>query len=128
LDREPYLFNCQNGTLDLRDSKDIRLRPHQPSDFISRISPAIYDPAGTCPRFMAFLNDIVPDKEVQRFLQQWAGYSLTGDISEQKLVLFWSSGANGKSTYNDAVRFVYGDYAQTIQFASLLVNNGMSRR
>ena len=41
LDADPWLFNCQNGTLDLRT---MELRPHDPADRISKIANAAYHP------------------------------------------------------------------------------------
>ena len=46
-DHDPYLFNCQNGTLDLRTGK---LRPHDPSDMISKQATVNYDPAARSPQ------------------------------------------------------------------------------
>src|ERR687897_2393234 len=47
LDRDPWLVNCQNGTLDLRTGK---LKDHDPIDRITKIAPVEYDPEASCPR------------------------------------------------------------------------------
>src|SRR5215212_5097422 len=41
LDRDPWLINCQNGTLDLRTGK---LKDHDPADRITKIVPVDYNP------------------------------------------------------------------------------------
>ena len=46
LDRDPWLLNCQNGTLDLRTAE---LKPHDPNDLITKMLPVDYDPEATCP-------------------------------------------------------------------------------
>lgn len=51
-DREPMLFNVENGTIDLRSGQ---LRPHDPGDCISKISRIAFDPDAKCPEFMRFL-------------------------------------------------------------------------
>jgi len=40
-DRDAWLFNCANGTIELKTGK---LREHQREDFITKISPVTYDP------------------------------------------------------------------------------------
>ena len=42
-DRDGWLLNCLNGTLDLRSGE---LRPHDPADLISKLAPVAYDPDG----------------------------------------------------------------------------------
>ena len=60
----------------------------------------------------AFLERVLPDPEVRRFVQKAAGYSLTGDVSEQVLFFLYGRGANGKTTFINAVLDVLGDYAR----------------
>lgn len=120
LDPDIFLFNCDNCTLDLSNASDIKRRRHNPKDLITRVSPVKYDPKAQCPAFTAFLDRILPDRAVQVFLQQWAGISLTGDTSVQSLLLMHGTGANGKSTLDEALRYILGDYAKTVAFASLL--------
>ncbi len=59
------------------------------------------------------MNEIFAgNEELIKYVQRFAGYSLTGDISEQCLVFLYGEGANGKTTYINAMRSVIGDYAQ----------------
>lgn len=44
-DQDIYLFNCKNGTLDLRT---MEFREHRPEDFLTKVSPVIYDPDADC--------------------------------------------------------------------------------
>lgn len=41
LDADPWLFNCANGTIDLRSSK---LREHRRDDLLTRITRVVYEP------------------------------------------------------------------------------------
>lgn len=123
LDADPFLFNVQNGTLQLgvkSNPMKVRLRRHSRLDRITRIAPIGYDPDADYPRFRQFLDKVVPDREVQHWLQRWFGYSLTADYSEQKLAAFYGEGRNGKGVLSKLVQWVIGDYASTLQFASLL--------
>jgi len=124
LDTDPWLLNVANGTLHLRPAPgaDIELRPHRPADLISRLAPIAYEPEAICPTWRAFLNRIQPSTEQQIFLQQWFGYSLCGDASEQRVVVLFGGGANGKSTLVDVLHHVMGDYAMGLPIASLMAD------
>ena len=108
-DRDGWLLNCQNGTLDLRTGK---LKEHDRADLITRISGTQFDPDAECPQWDAFLHRVMDgDEQEIEFLRRAAGYSLTGDIGEQKLLFAYGMGANGKSVFLESVRQVLGEYA-----------------
>jgi putative DNA primase/helicase len=54
------------------------------------------------------------DAEVIECMQRWAGYTLTGDRREQKLMFCYGVGANGKSTYWDTLAAAIGSYAMKL--------------
>ena len=123
LDANPFLFNVQNGTLELGTKKDpveIRRRRFSRLDRITRISPVGYDPNAPCNLFRGFLESILPDSGVQDWLQRWFGYCLTADYGEHVLAAFWGEGRNGKGTLIKLFQWLLGDYAATIEFATLL--------
>ncbi len=107
LDTPSLLFNCPNGTLDLRTGQ---LREHRREDLLTKMCPVPYDPEAQCPRFEQFLSEILPPATAA-FVQRWLGHCLTGDISEQYLVVVYGDGANGKSTLLDTMLYVMGEYA-----------------
>ena len=108
LDRDPRLFNVENGTLDLRTG---RLRRHARRDLITKIAPVVYRPEAQAPTWLAFLDRIFPgDPEMVAFLQRLAGYVLEGGNPEQVFVFFQGPGANGKSTFVEVIRAILGDY------------------
>jgi putative DNA primase/helicase len=110
MDCDSWLFNCSNGTVDLRTGA---LRPHRREDLITKLSPTEYRPDAPCPNWLAFLEAIFQgDENVILFMQRLLGYCLTGDVREQILPIFWGAGANGKSTLVNAVVAAMGsDYA-----------------
>jgi putative DNA primase/helicase len=60
---------------------------------------------------MSFLDKITGgDNELIRFLQRMAGYTLTGMTTEHALFFLYGTGANGKSTFINAVTGCAGDY------------------
>lgn len=117
-DADPWLFNCANGTIDLRTGE---LRQHQCLDFITKLSPVHYDPAARSESWEQFLDSLTDgDGDFREFLQKAAGYSLTGDCGEEKLFLVLGEAATGKSTFVESLRAVWGDYARTADFESFV--------
>jgi putative DNA primase/helicase len=118
LDRDPWLINCQNGTLDLRTSK---LKAHDPADRITKIVPVDYDPEASCPRFLRFLNETLVDEAVIKFVKRYSGYTLTGITRERLLAILYGFGKNGKTTLSELLHEVLGDYARNTDVETLLI-------
>jgi putative DNA primase/helicase len=108
LDADPWLLNTRSGTVDLRTGK---LREHRREDLITKIAPVEYRPDADAPVWAAFLDRVQPNEEMRAFLQRSTGYSATGDTSEQCLFINHGVGANGKSTFQEALAAALGDYA-----------------
>ncbi len=56
LDGDAMLFNCENGTIDLRTGA---LREHRRGDLITKLAPIKYDSKAECPRFDQFMAEIM---------------------------------------------------------------------
>ncbi len=95
LDADPWAFNVTNGTIDLRTGE---LGPHDPAQLLTQLAPVEYRPEAQAPLFQKFLKRILPDEPVRRYVQRFAGHSLTGVTSEQVLEIWWGDGCNGKTT------------------------------
>jgi len=110
LDTDPWLLNCQNGTLDLRTGE---LRPHRREDYLTKLCPVVFDPKADCPQWLDFLREIMAgDDELHRFLRRAVGMSLTGVVRDHALLVCFGTGANGKSTFLGAIQELMGiDYA-----------------
>lgn len=123
LDSDCWLYNCPNGTIDLRTG---RLRLHSQSDYITKVTGVPYDPDAQAPRWEQFLQEVFADNpDVIPFVQRWFGACLTGDISEQKMCFFHGGGSNGKSTLLNTVKEVIGgDYAMQGQSDLLIERKG----
>lgn len=117
-DRDPFLFNVKNGTIELRTGT---LREHRREDLLTRLASVDYDATATCPNFDAFLARVQPDLEVRAYLQRWAGYGMTGDAIEQSFDVAHGTGANGKSTFYETLVEAFGDYATTTPFSTFTV-------
>ncbi len=120
LDADGWLFNVQNGTINLHTGE---LREHRREDRLTRVSPVLYDRDATAPLFKKFLEQIQPQSEMRRFLQRAMGYSMTGDTTEECLFICYGGGANGKTTLIEGVRAVFGsDYAVELSPSALTIN------
>ena len=109
LDAYAWKLSVANGTLDLRAGE---LAAHRREDLITRVTEVAFDPEAKCPVFARFMASITcGDEHLEGWLQRFAGYCLTGDVSEQVLAVFFGGGANGKSTLVKAWMRVLGPYA-----------------
>lgn len=129
-DADPMRINVLNGTLVVAKRADepyVQIRPHDPSDLITKLAMVEYEPKATCPLFDRFLNEVQPGAAMQRFLDQWAGLSFTGDTGEQKLVFFYGKGRNGKGVYVETLKALAGSYTETVPVETFL-DQGRTRR
>jgi putative DNA primase/helicase len=118
LDRDPWLLNCANGTIDLRRGV---LLPFTREDLMTKRSPAIFDGAARCPTWLAFLDQIFAgDAEMIGFMRRSAGYCLSGSTVERVLFILFGAGRNGKSTFLEVIRHVLGDYASGTPASTIL--------
>ena len=121
LDNYMMHLNVGNGLLALGilDKPTDVFLPHNQyeifcrDEFCMAIAPVWYKPAAACPTWLKFLDTIFSGNvRVINFVQELAGYALTGDVREQVLPIFYGSGANGKSTFVNTLLAILGeDYA-----------------
>lgn len=135
LDADPMKINVLNGTLHVRKREEgdfVELQPHDPDDYITKLAPVNFDGDAIAPLFRGFLDRIQPAAEgaelnaMQRFLQQWFGYSLTGDTGEQKMCFFYGRGRNGKGVLVNLMTHIAGDYAASVGIETFL-DSGRAR-
>lgn len=128
LDRDPWLLNCINGTVDLRTGD---IKRHDPADYITKLCPVAYVPDAGREVWEATIAKVTLEsgmrtRPLARFLQRWFGYCATGSTREQAFVVHYGNGSNGKSTILDTVAEVLGDYAATAA-PGLLVGSNKDR-
>jgi putative DNA primase/helicase len=122
LDRNPWLLNVQNGTIDVITGE---FREHRQEDMITKIAKAEYNRQADCPLWKQFIREIMDYKaDVITFVQTVAGWALTGDISEQTMFILFGSGANGKSTFLNTIMYLLGDYAIATPTETFMRKNG----
>lgn len=117
LDADRMLLGVQNGVVDLQTGAH---REASREDYVTKRAGAAFDRGAICPGWMAFLQKVIPDDELVRYVQRAIGYVLTGRTVEEVVFVLWGTGANGKSTFRETVFDLLGDYAVGAD-ASLLV-------
>lgn len=129
LDKDDYLLNLQNGTLDLSEDEP-RFIEHSPDLLLSKICNVEYQPRATCKEWEKFLLEIMQgDKEKIQYLQKIAGLSLTGNTQEETcFILYGSTTRNGKSTFCETLIHLLGDYALTMKPETLAVKQNLDSR
>ena len=116
-DHNPYLYNCLNGTLDLRSGA---FREHCAADLLTMTSGVHYDPQARCKRWERFMDEIMsaPDTDAAAskaaYLQKAFGYALTGNTRYECLfILYGATTRNGKGTAMETFLRLMGDYGKT---------------
>ena len=121
LDRDPFLLNVGNGTLDLHTGQ---LRPHRWRDLITKQIPTEYHPDAPAPLWDAFLLRVMDGREtLVRYLQRVVGLALTGCIDVQELFILYGIGANGKSVFFETACDMLGEYAGTAPDSLLIARD-----
>jgi putative DNA primase/helicase len=122
LDRNPWLLNVKNGTIDIQSGE---FREHRQEDMITKIANVDYDPDADCPMWKKFVREIMNYKaDIIKFVQTAAGWSLSGDISEQTMFILYGTGANGKSTFLNTIMYLLGDYATATPTETFMKKSG----
>lgn len=110
LDKNPMLLNVLNGTLDLETGN---FRTHSSSEMVTQLAGVEFNPEAECPVWERFVYEICgEDPELVGYLQRAVGYSLTGRTDEHALFFCHGRGANGKSTFLNAILAMLGEYGR----------------
>jgi P4 family phage/plasmid primase-like protien len=112
LDRD--LLNCENGMIHLKTGE---LIPHEKTKYFLRKSDIRFNPNATCPRFLAFLDEIMLHRaDMVHWLQVYFGYCLTGRVTEHVFAFFYGTGRNGKSALIDIIKGIMSSHNETGYF------------
>jgi len=125
------LINLQNGTFEV-SPKGTQLRPYDRSDFLTYQLPFEYNPQAKAPLFEAYLNKVLPDKERQKVLAEYLGFVFikhgSNRLKEEKALILYGTGANGKSVFFEIVSALLGaENTSNYSLQSLTNDNGYFR-
>ena len=120
-DADPWVLNTPGGIIDLRSGE---IRKHDPLAFLTKITGTGPDDKQPTPTWRSFLKRIIGGhSEVIDYLKRVAGYSLTGSTQEHALFFCYGLGANGKTTFLNAIAAAVGDYHKTAPIETFTATN-----
>lgn len=126
--KDRVLINLLNGTFEVTDKPF--LRPFNSSDFMRYQLPFEYNKNATAPKFMAYLNRVLPEKDKQAVLSEFLGYVFVPQsfLKLEKALFLYGGGANGKSVFYEIMKALLGSH-NTSEFTlqSLTDINGYFR-
>lgn len=109
--KDTVLINLLNGTFEI-SPRGTKLRPFDRSDFITYQLSFEYNPQAKAPLFEAYLNKVLPDPERQRVLAEYLGFVFikhgSNALKEEKALILYGTGANGKSVFFEIVTAMFG--------------------
>lgn len=97
------LINLQNGTLFIT-SNGVKLLDSHPCDYLTYQLPFSYDSRRKNKAFLNFLNEVLPDKDTQKTLQQSIASLFIHCLKIEKVPFLYGTGANGKSTIFEVLK------------------------
>ena len=120
------IVSCTNGLLHLPTRS---LLPHTPAFFTHNALGYEYQPDAPKPKaWFAFLRGLWPDDQASiDTLQEWFGYCLVADTSQQKALMLVGPKRSGKGTIARIIRAVIGEYnAVSPTLAGLATSFGLA--
>jgi putative DNA primase/helicase len=125
-DRDSWVLNLRNGTIDLRSA---RFREHKPEELLTKVAGPTYEPDARCDRWQRFLEEVFePHPEVIPFLQKAIGYTLTGDTREECVFVLRGTGRNGKSTLIGVLHQLFASYGGVAEIETFLASRRSALR
>jgi putative DNA primase/helicase len=125
------LINLLNGTFEVNQD-GISLRTFDRNDFLTYQLPFNFNSNAEAPLFQKYLDRVLPDKQRQMILSEYLGYVFikngNGSIKEEKALILFGSGANGKSVFFEVVNALLGsENVSSYTLQSLTNENGYFR-
>ena len=120
-DTDPMLIGTPGGVVDLRTGI---LAQGDPAQRITKLAGFTPSDKADCPMWLQFLEEATDgDKGLQRFMQQMAGYCLTGQTREHALFFIYGPGGNGKSVFLNILTALLAEYATTSAMTTFTASN-----
>ncbi len=144
-DRQPWLLNCINCTLDVSTGQVIA-RSAAREDMLTKRLPVRYDPNATCERWRSMLWRWMGGKEAEvianederaqaiakvesliSFLGRAVVMTLTGVINDRAVIFLYGRGRNGKTIFVETLRALMGgEFTSIMPIEALLAGKNQS--
>jgi P4 family phage/plasmid primase-like protien len=113
-DADPDILVCKNGAL--RISTD-ELIDHRPAHYATSMVPYEYDPKARTLAWDHLMRNTLP--VAATFLQEFAGYALTTNMSHELAIWLYGPPGSGKSTFIAGLQAMLGHRAGVLGLADL---------
>ena len=121
-------INLPNATLVIDMEGNATEEAHKKEDYFFHVLSYNYNPKAECPGFRRFLDEVLPEKDVQIVLQEFVGCCLNPGIKLEKVLCCVGSGFNGKSVFFEIILSLLGeDNVCSYNINSLCDDKGYSR-
>lgn len=105
---EELLLNMENGTLEITNS-GIQLRNFDYKDFLTYQLNFKYAPSAVNQEWLDFLEEVLPEEDSRKTLQQSLGSLLLRGLKTEKVILLYGTGSNGKSVIFEVLSGLLGE-------------------
>jgi P4 family phage/plasmid primase-like protien len=111
-------INLRNGVLDLNT---MTLLPHSPLYGFRATLEFDYTPGATAPKFSAWFLDLLDgDKLLFKCVMEFLAYALSGvPVENDKILFLRGSGSNGKTTFINTLKMIFGESFQEMRDTDL---------
>lgn len=121
------IINLKNGSL-LLDQYGVTLKPFDYRDFLTHQLDFAHNPKAVNKVFLTYLEQVLPDQDTRKTLQQVAGYLFIKGLKMEKVFFLFGTGANGKSVFFEVLNGVIGsDNISNYSLESLTDDKGYHR-
>jgi len=108
-DRKKWLLNVQNGTLNLHS---LKVQEYDAAHLMTKTAGVSFEPDAGSQHWDSFIYRILPNANVRRYVQRQLGKAMAGAVLQERLDIWWGTGANGKTTLARVMLGLFGDYAR----------------
>lgn len=113
-DADPDTLVCENGALRISTRE---LKPHRREHYATSAVPYSYNPKAVPVVWNYFLSHTIP--AAAAFLQEFAGYALTTDMSHELALWLFGPPGSGKSTFLAGIQAMLGHRAGLLGLAEI---------
>ena len=113
-DNDIVLINFRNGTLEIKNG-NISFKDFDKNDLLTYQLHFDYDLNSDMPIFRRFLNEVLPDENLQKILSEYLGSIFIPKqvLKLEKMLILYGSGSNGKSVIFDIIENLLGRHNVT---------------
>lgn len=120
--KDDYLLNTDSGIVNLKTGE---ISPFDPKEMLSKntnVKVSYEEPKV----WLNFLHGIFErgnaqeTEDIIKCIQKCLGYSLSGSTKEQCMFLCYGNGSNGKTTFQELVNHILGDYGDNVNSEILM--------